>query len=58
MHGNKEKLPKITEIIEEKDLNENNLLDTINKLISTSHKENSIKNNNNPNLLNLIHEII
>lgn len=54
----KEKLPKITEIIEEKDLNENNLLDTINKLISTSHKENSIKNNNNPNLLNLIHEII
>lgn len=53
----KEKQPNITEIIKEENLNEINLLQTINNLISIK-SSNKITKNNNPKLLNLIHEII
>jgi len=54
----KEKLPKLTEIIEEKNLNASNLLNKINKLISIKNKKKIIKNNYNSKFLRLIHEII
>jgi len=54
----KEKNPKNTIIIEEKDLTEKNILEKIKKLITTKTKENSIKNTDNLKLLNLIHEIL
>ena len=54
----KEKLPQNTEIIEEKDLNSINLLNTINNLISIKIKNNIIKETSNPKFLRLIHEII
>ncbi len=54
----KEKLPKLTEIIEEKDLNKSQLLDRIYKLISINTKKIDLKDSVNLKLLNLIHEII
>lgn len=54
----KEKLPKLTKIIEEKNLNEVYLLNTINELISIRNDYKIIPNTNNQKLLNLIHEII
>ncbi|MDD2483105.1 MAG: glycosyltransferase [Candidatus Shapirobacteria bacterium] len=54
----KEKLPQITEIIEEKNLNNINLLNSIDKLISIKTKNNIIKVTDNPKFLRLIHEII
>lgn len=54
----KEKLPQITEIIEEKNLNTSNLLEKINKLILINTNKIKIKNSVNLKLLNLIHEII
>jgi UDP-N-acetylglucosamine--N-acetylmuramyl-(pentapeptide) pyrophosphoryl-undecaprenol N-acetylglucosamine transferase len=54
----KEKLPQNTEIIEEKNLTENNLLSAINKMISLKTNKKIIKNIDNQKLLKLIHEII
>ena len=54
----KEQLPKITEVIEEKNLIENNLLNTIEKLFLIQPENKILKDSNNPKLLNLIHEII
>ena len=57
-HWVKEKNPKNTEIIKEKDITEKNILENINKLITNKTKKITIKNNDNLKLLNLIHEII
>jgi len=54
----KEKLPTQTEVIKEENLTETNILTAINKLISVEIKNKTSQNNNNPKLLNLIHEII
>lgn len=54
----KEKNPQNTIIIEEKDLTQETLLNSINQLITNKTKNSFIKNNNNLKLLNLIHEII
>lgn len=54
----KEKLPKTTEIIEEKDLDKSQLLNKIDKLISINTKKIDLKDSTNLKLLNLIHEII
>jgi UDP-N-acetylglucosamine--N-acetylmuramyl-(pentapeptide) pyrophosphoryl-undecaprenol N-acetylglucosamine transferase len=54
----KEKLPKLTEIIEEKDLDASNLLNKLNKLISLENETKIIKNNDNSKFLRLIHELI
>ena len=54
----KEKNPKNTEIIEEKDINKKNILKKINKLIIIKTKKSAIKNTDNLKLLNLIHEIL
>jgi UDP-N-acetylglucosamine--N-acetylmuramyl-(pentapeptide) pyrophosphoryl-undecaprenol N-acetylglucosamine transferase len=52
------KLHQNTEVIEEKNLNENSLLKTINKIISIKNNNKTIKKYNNQKLLNLINEII
>ncbi|MDD3003175.1 MAG: UDP-N-acetylglucosamine--N-acetylmuramyl-(pentapeptide) pyrophosphoryl-undecaprenol N-acetylglucosamine transferase [Candidatus Shapirobacteria bacterium] len=57
-HWVKEKNPKNTEIIEEKDITEKNILENINKLITNKTKKVVIKNTDNLKLLNLIHEIL
>ncbi len=54
----KEKFPQNTEIIEEKNLTENYLLNTINKMISVKTNNKIIRNTNNQKLLDLIHEIV
>jgi UDP-N-acetylglucosamine--N-acetylmuramyl-(pentapeptide) pyrophosphoryl-undecaprenol N-acetylglucosamine transferase len=54
----KEKNPKSTDIIEEKDLSKENILNKINKLIIIKTKKIITKNTDNLKLLNLIHEII
>lgn len=54
----KEKQPNLTEIIKEENLTEINLLNNINKLIPIKIKNQTSQDNNNPKLLNLIHEII
>jgi len=54
----KEKNPQNTEIIEEKDIAEKNILEKINKLITNKTKKVVIKNTDNLKLLNLIHEIL
>ena len=54
----KEKNPKNTEIIEEKNLSEKNLLDKINNLITIKNQKKDKNNFNNLKLLNLIHEIL
>jgi len=54
----KEKNPIITEIIEEKDISERNILDKIKKLNEIKTKKDIIKNTDNLKLLTLIHEII
>ncbi|MDD4383270.1 MAG: UDP-N-acetylglucosamine--N-acetylmuramyl-(pentapeptide) pyrophosphoryl-undecaprenol N-acetylglucosamine transferase [Candidatus Shapirobacteria bacterium] len=54
----KEKNPQNTEIIEEKDITEKNILENINKLITNKTKKVVIKNTDNLKLLNLIHEIL
>ncbi|MFA6463280.1 MAG: glycosyltransferase, partial [Candidatus Shapirobacteria bacterium] len=54
----KEKNPKNTQIIEEKNITKKNVLKKINKLIIVKTKKIAIKNTDNLKLLNLIHEII
>lgn len=54
----KEKNPQNTQILEEKDITEKNVLENINKLITNKTKKVTIKNTDNLKLLNLIHEII
>ena len=54
----KEKNSKNTEIIEEKDLSEINILNKIDQLIAIKTKETDIKNTDNLKLLDLIHEIL
>ena len=54
----KEKLPQVTEIILEKDLNNVSLLRAIDKLISIKIKNDISKETSNPKFLRLIHEII
>ncbi len=54
----KEKNPKNTQILEEKDITEKNILEKIKKLITNKNKKNISKNTDNLKLLNLIHEIL
>jgi len=54
----KEKNPKNTKIIEEKNLSEKNLLNKINSLITIKTQKNNTNTSNNLKLIKLIHEII
>lgn len=54
----KEKNTQNTQILEEKDITEKNILENINKLITNKTKKIVIKNTDNLKLLNLIHEIL
>ena len=54
----KEKNPQNTQILEEKDITEKDILENINKLITNKTKKIVIKNTDNLKLLNLIHEIL
>ena len=54
----KEKNLNLTEIIEEKNLTEKNILEKITKLISYKTEKKTIKDNQNSKFLNLIYEII
>ncbi len=54
----KEKNPKNTEIIEEKDLSEINILNKIDKLLTDKTERINVKNTDNLKILDLIHEII
>ena len=54
----KEKNPKNTQILEEKDITEKNIIENIKKLITNKAKDKITKNIDNLKLLNLIHEIL
>jgi len=54
----KKQSPKITVIIEQKDLTPELLLSSIEKLIKIPYQHRSVDNHQNPRILNLIHEII